>query len=84
MPFRAATACEIYARPRAPSPSSNRSASNIASSSPANAADTGAEDRHEPAGGEGAQHLVVVILERRRGNADEGALLTEDGAVEGL
>ena len=48
------------------------------------AADSGAEDRHEPAGREGTNHLVVVILERGRSDANEGTLLAEDGAVERL
>ncbi len=45
---------------------------------------TRAEHRHEPARAEGAHHLVVVILERGRRDADERALLAQDRAVERL
>ena len=51
---------------------------------PGDTADAGAEDGHEPAGRERADHLVVVILERGRRDADERALLAQDRAVERL
>ena len=45
---------------------------------------SGAEHGHEPAGRQGAHHLVVVILERRLRDADERPLLTQDRPVERL
>ena len=43
-----------------------------------------AEHGNEPAGSQGAHHLVVVILDRGLGDADERPLLTQDRAVERL
>ena len=84
IPFLAATACETYASPRFSALSSNRSASRRASSSPATLRCSRAEHGNEPAGRQGAHHLVVVILERRLGDADERPLLAQDRAVERL
>ena len=51
---------------------------------PGDTADAGAKDGDESAGRERPDHLVVVILERWRCDANEFALLAKDRAVESL
>ena len=67
-------------------PRERRSAlrANLRQLEPAQAAGAGAEHGHEPAREQRAQHLVEVIVERRRRSDDESALLPQDRAVQAL
>ena len=83
-PLRAATACETYARPRPSASSSKRVGEQRRELVAGDTADARAEHRHERPARERPHHLVVVVLERRRRDPDERALLAEDRAVERL